>query len=986
MPAGYSLGVKARIGRVRLLMFGAASAAFQTLLTREMLTSFGGNEAVIAAVFAPWLFLGAAGAALGRRGHTNGATWALAAWGPASMAALIVARVVPRWFPVGSAPGPMAALGYASLLLAAPCVLSGVAFTRLATERIGGAAHAYLAESVGAAISGASLSLLLLGRVSPFAMAAFAVAMASMAAWLGSTSKARWAAVPGMAVAVTVLSLPVGSWALGAQARHLAGAIEHDSARSSIVVSHASGEVNVFVDRVTVASSRDAEGAEEAADLVVAMHAAPRRVAFVGVPPVGAAREVLRHGVDHLSVLIDDPALLDVLRAEFPGDYVDRRISLASGDTRRAIEASGATYDVVLIFSAEPSSAARNRMLTLETLLVARASLRAGGLLALALPGHAEYANTESRRLHSSVRRTLEAASGSAVYALPATQNWYLSWRGGGSHALGADLPRTLGASLAARGIAPRYLTMAVLEDFLSQRRLAEADRWSSLHEAVNRDLRPTTYRLAMDRLVAELGGVGAEGLIALAAILCVAALAVLGPRTRPIETAVLGSGATALSCELLAMFAYQAATGVLFRELGLLLAAFMLGAALGAWGASRWLAAGSSLRRARRVVLGTDVAQAALALVFAIAIPVAFGHTSLARPLAFVALVLAGALPGAQFAAAARALPGRAESVAGALMSADLFGAALAALVTFTFLLPAAGLAGSFVILAGAKFATSALLALPDARAFAHRPSARWSALLPVALGASVLLVADERTFPTLYGLTFVRAYRLAVLAALLVVLALAFEPATVREKRLALARRLRPLRAYTHASIARLAWFALLLPIAVFPLGRCYFRVPFVLCHVCPRPCVFGAMRGWVVPVALAANVGDHAFCEGVCPLGTAQSACDGLRGARARPARALRWVRLATLLLVALGYFVASDDRGVGVEGRGLYAALYTNAYAPGVVVILLVALALLAALFVRRPFCEALCPVGAVADITDRLVRIRRRTQPLAEDQP
>jgi hypothetical protein len=447
------------------------------------------------------------------------------------------------------------------------------------------------------------------------------------------------------------------------------------------------------------------------------------------------------------------------------------------------------------------------------------------------------------------------------------------------------------------------------------------------------------------------------------------------------VELAVLTSGAAGLAGQLVVMLAYQIAAGALYREIGLLLAGFMVGAALGAW------ADGRGLMPKTRGVLLADSLQVLVFLGLFLALPSFVGSGGAVRPLAFAGSLAIGVLPGAQFAAAGRAL-GDSPATAGALYAADLFGAALAALLAFTTLVPLLGMRGALLALAGLKLASTGALLLPARKAI-EPASASLAPAVPALLVATVAMAAADQTEGTFYALTFTRAFQLPVVLALLLGLVAAFEPKRLREWLVAAERRLGWIRERTRATAGRLTNFVLLLPVAAFPLGRCYFQVPYVFCHVCPRPCVFGVMRPYLVPAAVIANLWDRRFCEKLCPLGTAQSACDGMRRSRARRVTSLAVLRLVALALIAAGYFLAREGKGEGILGGGLYELMFRNAFTPSAGVLLVAAGLLLASLFVRRPFCEGLCPIGATAGLLaplERRIAALLPTPPAQDDEP
>ncbi|HET8539660.1 MAG TPA: 4Fe-4S binding protein, partial [Anaeromyxobacter sp.] len=795
------------------------------------------------------------------------------------------------------------------------------------------------------------------------ALAAGGALAASAAAALGARRLAAAAALAtGAAAAAIAAAPPVAAWTLAVQGAWLAGAEERPSSSSWILIARPGGEPAVLADRAPVAAGPDRAGAEEAAHLALSLHPAPRRVAVVGVPPPGTFAEIARHGAS-VEAIVEDAGLLAALREALP-EWAAPSLVARSGDARRLLAAAAGRYDAVLVLGPAPATAAQNRAFTLEALAAARRALAEGGLLAVALPGHAAAASLETRRLHASLARTLEAAAGPPL-VLPAGRTLYLAGR--------RDLPAprdaaaAVSAALAARGIAPLHLGPEALRVLLSPQRTADAARWASLPEPPNRDLRPTTYRLALARTLAQAGDLGAGALALLAAALAAGTLLALGPRSRPVELAVAASGASGLSLQLVLLLAYQIGTGALYRELGLLSAGFMAGAAAGAWAGAR--------RAPSRWVLAAAAGQAALALVLAVAAPLVARGGPAALPVAVAAGALAGLLPGAQFAAAARLLP---PGAAGTLWAADLAGAAVAAAATFTFAVPALGVRGALLAVAALQCASAALLLAPS-RA---RPEGRRAPLLPalpLALAAAVVLAAWGATQLAFSSLATGRGWRLAMLAALVSALAAAAEPGSLARASGAVREGLARVRRLAGMAATRVASLAALLPAAAFPVARCFFQVPFLFCHACPRPCAFGWVRPYAVPAALVLNVFDRRFCQRHCPLGTAQSACGRLAGRpprRLRRAAALRWPVLA---FTAIGYFAVERGRAEGVQGTGLYALLFRNDYAPSAWVLGAAALLLLASFRWRRPFCDALCPIGAASALVRageaRLVPLR-----------
>jgi spermidine synthase len=982
-----------RIDGVRLALLGACATSFQVLFAREFLAAFSGNEVVLASLMGAWLALTAAGAWLGReraarrlepnrpaegratsgplvRGLepnrpaegratsgplVRGLELLLVSFGPLCAASLFAARALPRLFPAGAAPGPTAALGFAFVLLA-PCLASGLCFSWLARGAPDSGGRAYALESVGAAVAGSLLGAFALGRVPSFWLAGAICLGSSLMGSLGLTrARALACAAPGLALCALFFALPIGRWALELQGAQMASAVEHDSALASIVVAGEAGGLAIYVDRTPIVSGEDPALAEESAHLPLALHEGPSAVAVLGVPPPGMLREAARHGLSRIDCVLEDATLAALLREHLP-EYREAGLRLIVAEPRRFLREASGQYDAILLFEPEPTTASLNRLYTVEFFSVAAAALRPGGLLAVALPGHAAFASGEKRRLHSSVARTLGAVL-PQIRWLPGALTYDIASRE--PLPQGPAIADRIAANLDARGIAARSLSRPALAQLLSPGRIADAERWASLAEPVNRDLAPTTYHLALERVLADYQGVGGWALAALAAALTLGAVLALGPRSRPLELAIFTSGASSLGLQLTLMVVYQLTAGALYRELGLLLASFMAGAALGARAAARWVPAHG--------VLLAELAQVVLAVAMAAVLPTVAASGSSARPFLLAAGLFVGLVPGAQFTWASR---GR---NAGSLYAADLAGAALASLVTLTALVPALGLVGTLVLL-GAIKALSAW-GVAGARPQASSPSqtGRLAVAVPLAFVLFTLAAASEPGQIPLYAFTMGRAYPLLAVALLLSALAASFETVALRAWRARLQKRLAPVRERIGLGAGWLAHFAVLLPAGAFPVARCYFAVPFLFCHVCPRPCIFGIVRPYAVPAAVIANLFDHHFCQKVCPLGACQAACERLRRPRARRIAALSIVRWGALAFVVLAYFLGERDHGSGIEGHGFWAAFFRNAYAPSTAVLACAAALLVGALFIRRPFCEGLCPIGAVADLADRLGR-------------
>ena len=458
-PMAEATAASSRRVLVALALLGAASAAFQTLFARELMVGFSGDETVIAAVLGPWLLATALGAALGRAPGLVAAARArrahvvLLGYGPLAALGLVAARLLPLTFAAGAAPGAALAFVASLILLAPACVLSGAAFSLLlglATDEAERAvARSLWVESLGSAAAGAALSLWLVGHVPALSLGFLAAALAAGAALVSARRKLGSAL---LVLATSILALlPVDRWAWSRSAPALRIAESRQSPVASILVARDHGASTVLVNRAPVASSDDRARAEELVHLPLALVSAPKRALFVGVPPAGAFELLRAHGVVRIDWLIEDGVLAEVLEREIRGLRAPD-VHRSVGDARATLRARRGLYDAILMDLPEPRSTQENRAFTQEELEVVAASLAPNGVLAVALPGHAEYASLATRRLHSSIRTTLQSVMG-PVRVAPLGSSLYLGRAGAELEPLD---PTRLADTLDRRGIPAR--------------------------------------------------------------------------------------------------------------------------------------------------------------------------------------------------------------------------------------------------------------------------------------------------------------------------------------------------------------------------------------------------------------------------------------------------------------------------------------------------------------------------------------------------
>ncbi len=477
-----------------------------------------------------------------------------------------------------------------------------------------------------------------------------------------------------------------------------------DTPYGRITVDSREGQVAVFLNGALITESQGVEG-ETFVHLAALQVETPRHVLVLGGVAEGLVGPLLQHDPERVDLVELDRDLIEIVKEVLPTEQRealdDPRVRLHAADPRRFLEESG-HYDLVLLAMPEPSSAATSRTYTQEFLHACADRMAPGGVLALRLPG-AENLWTPTLTLrNASIHRALQASL-SDVLVLPGTTNTWLASRGGLDRTAAPLVHRMETRELATRLVSAPWLAYKLDND-----RTAEiADLLASATVPANRDDQPVCYPLTLllwlgrfqpGLALRDLPGaferaqrgatvvLGATGLV----LLLLAAVIRRWSTTRRLGLAGL-AGLLGTTLECLLLLRYQVAQGVLFAQLGLLLAAFMAGLALGALGvdeATKRLSIHSSVRTALRRWVGIGVLATCAAI-----LGTQLLHVAPSLPLTAALLCTAGASTSALFALATRLDRPVQSQITGPMWAADLMGGCVGTLIATVALIPLLGL-----------------------------------------------------------------------------------------------------------------------------------------------------------------------------------------------------------------------------------------------------------------------------------------------------
>jgi spermidine synthase len=438
-----------------------------------------------------------------------------------------------------------------------------------------------------------------------------------------------------------------------------------------------------------------------------------------------------------------DPALIQMVRryptALTESELADPRVRIHPVDgrllVRQVASDSSREYDLLVTNLPYPSTLQLNRLYTEDFFAAARSALADDGLFVVTLPGADAYMSPGIRSLNKCVSDAL-AEVFPYVHVIPGAVNLWLA-------SPGLDMAGVPVSALEQRWEERDIAMRLIGADHIRYK--LRADRLEWFWEALlaggpvkrNQDLRPSglLYSLSywselfsprLSGYLAVLDRLRLVHVIGPLVILCLVAATVraLGLNGVTVPFAIGTTGFAGMAVDLTVIFAFQVLYGYVYRQIALLITAFMIGLSLGGWWMARWLGSGIDQGNEPRALPATLVRLEVAVVVYLAAFPVALAvmHARAPEPAVSAAVRLAllvlnagaGVLVGLEFPLAnALYLSPEAEvgETAGILYGADLVGACLGAVVISIALLPALGVVQTCLFLVVLKVGSLALV-----------------------------------------------------------------------------------------------------------------------------------------------------------------------------------------------------------------------------------------------------------------------------------
>ncbi len=706
-----------------LFTIGFVSILCQVVLLRELAVASFGIELIYILALGFWLMFTGLGALIGKRRSIAQLTHPVALillFAIILPVEIVFARSIRIVF--GGIPGAFlplhAQLAGVVLAIAPVCLLLGSAFTwtaRFSASKGINLAKAYAIESVGGVAGGICSTMLLALQLSNL-QAGIICGMFALTGIIPMTlkfSRLR-VVITGSLIAVYLVLFVYSGSVDNAMTRwnHPQLASSQDTPYGRSTVTSAGGQLSVFENDALVFETGGTE-AEVFSHLSAVQHPNPHRVLVLG----GGYEGIIGKLLEHKSQLLDYVELnrrgfelvIGIIPDSLKHVFNDESVNIFYADPRKWLAENTELYDLVLVGMPDPESGQTNRFYTEEFFRQAANHLSPGGVVSFKLRAAENLWSPQLIRRNASIYKTLKSVFFDVV-VLPGTTVIMLASNDQLSRDSTILCNRLVERNIHGRLVSPRYIGYLYTND-----RFKEVESLlNSVEAPLNLDNKPLCYQLTVAMWLSkfyqplahmDLPDLSSkrllESLLPWIVLLSVIALMLLLRRYRSGSRLLLVGVAALVGMvvESALLLYYQAKSGVLYQDIGMLVTAFMAGLAAGAWLLQRFAGDLADNRRRFRLLglvllLGFAVFNVLLAYLI-------IRSTVVSLSLLMFALFITGGFVAAVFAYASESKVSKGERRIGQLYAADLVGASIGAIVGSIVLIPMAGMTVSLMVMA---------------------------------------------------------------------------------------------------------------------------------------------------------------------------------------------------------------------------------------------------------------------------------------------
>lgn len=739
-----------------ILLKGFTSIIIQTLLFRELLVIFFGNELTFAIILTTWLLSGALGSGL--IAHFFKKTrnpvqpyslfqLALSIWIPLSLWLIRSSHQLLNT-PSSEILSIANIILITALSLAVVSFLDATMFTigfrliaQITDKKSSAMAGIYLLESAGIVIGGLAFTFILLTAFNSVQIVLL-LSCANLLAGFLLLKNTPWFPKRAIFAFFFLISLvcfyhaeTIQKIMLKTQWQNKNIIACENSLYGNIAVSQEGRQYTIFYDGLPAASipTPDIFFTQDFIHIPMLSSSGAKTILFIGHAAGGLIQETLKYPQRLITYCEIDPLFIKTMRhlknQQVQDELNNPRVSIQFSDGRYFVKTTQHKYDAVFIEAGLPTSLSINRYYTREFFEEIKRILGPKGMAVFKTWGSLAYLNDEYRTMNAMLYKTLKT-----------TFN-YLDVIPGDSYNIfiASDTARAFDAAAMSACAENLGLKTSLINTAYLNLRLDKAYRQWFLENikpslpsaAVNQDLKPAglyeglrLYYAQFSRQIPALFKTFKKTKTSYLAFAVLLFLAGLGLLTRKknrflaVEATVLTSGMFAMSIQVGVFFLFQSLLGVLFQWLAILTMSFMTGICLGTILADKKLKTLSSFKKLS--LIESLLPLTTLTLIMTIAVfHKNIAHQESLKILFFLACASGGTLIGLELPISYELLTQETQlinpennkahqAIAGRLYCMDLAGACIGAMITPLILIPNCGIITTTALLCLLKIGNS--------------------------------------------------------------------------------------------------------------------------------------------------------------------------------------------------------------------------------------------------------------------------------------
>jgi len=680
-----------------ILLSGFVATVNQVLLIREISTVFQGNELLMGWTIGAWMLFTGIGTLLGRNlaqklDTQKALNTVIILIGILPLCFVVLMNVFKNTiFPPGILVNPVHFFIILVLVLSPVGLLSGYLFSLLVNnykKEQSGFVKVYALEAIGSMFGGLVVSLVFIYWFS--ILQSLLMVMFLIVSILFVLQKKVIQLVGSIAISLIIIfsfTVPLDQYLKSFLFINQKVIQSRETYYGNLTVTENADQYNIYENGILSFTTDNVIIREEYVHYALLQRIDPTNILLVGGGISGMLSEILKYpsivSIDYIEL---NPQLIETVKSYIPYP-TDDKINLIFGDGRKFLYGTNSKYDIAIFAIQDPSSLQANRFYTLEFISILKKKLNPGAVVLLSHSPAGNYIDSETAKIEGSIYHTLKNEFKN-VKIIPGENDYFLA----SDTALNIQISKLAAIS----PIQNIYVNPFYIDDYSIVERSRYIEQNIIKQNIINSDKKPLPVFYHTLKFLSQFDK---ENMFYLLFPVFILLLPVFFMRS--VSVGIFVTGFTGSAIELLLIFSFQTFYGYVYSALGLIIAVFMGGLAVGSLYCSKF-------KVTRKHFL---IAQFLL-LTYALLFPVFWDLQNIylgefiQLSIFFTITFLLAVIVGFQYVAGTTIYKSETTVAATTLYSADLLGSSLGVIAITLILLPFLGIQKSCLVIAGLNLA----------------------------------------------------------------------------------------------------------------------------------------------------------------------------------------------------------------------------------------------------------------------------------------